>query len=67
MNRSEARDIASTYRIPLDRDFHTLDSETVDRVLSAADSRKYRKPQAANGSRARYFHSFLCRAANRDD
>lgn len=59
----EARNLASSYGIPLYRDFHTLDSDTVDKVLRAADFRKYRKPRNANGSRARCFYEYLNRAA----
>lgn len=62
--KQEARALASYYRIPLNRDFHGLDSETVDSIIAAADSWKYRKPCNANGSRARYFHAYLVRLAN---
>ena len=61
----DARNHASRYRIPLDRDFHSLDSDTVESILSAADEWKYRKPSRANGSRARYFHAYLRRLAAR--
>lgn len=62
-----ARELARLYRIPLDRAFHALDSETVESIIAAADSVKYRKPRAANGSRARYFFERLRRAAARAD
>ncbi len=65
MTREDAREIAQEYNIPLDQDYHTLSAEQVERVLAAADMRKYRKPRGAFGSRARYFHSLLCRAAVR--
>lgn len=64
LTRSEARSIASSFNLPLDRDFHSLDSATVERVIAAADAHKYRQPRNANGSRARYFHTSLMRAAN---
>jgi hypothetical protein len=67
MTRTAARSIANSYAIPLDRDYHTLDSDSVRRIVSAADSVSYRAPRNANGSRARYFHARLCRAANRKE
>lgn len=48
------------------RDFHTLSSEEVERLLAEADSVKYRKPKNANGSRARYFHAKLQREKLRE-
>lgn len=62
----EARGIATRWQIPLDKDFHALRSEEVERVIAAADERRYRKPSNANGSRARYFHAQLARVAARD-
>jgi len=66
LTRSDAFDIANAYRIPLALDFHALDSAQVDNVIAAADSVSYRKPANANGSRARYFHARLVRAAGRE-
>ena len=62
MTRFDASDYANRYGFPLGADFHTLDSETVRRILLAADEHKYRKPSSANGSRARYFYAALNRA-----
>ena len=59
----EARDLAALHRFPLDSDFHALRYSEVEGVTAAADSRRYRKPRNANGSRARYFHQYLRRAA----
>lgn len=67
MTRFEATDLAAAYQIPLDVDFHTLPSHTVESILAAADFVKYRKPRNANGSRARYFHAYLRRIANKTD
>lgn len=64
MIRFEASQIATNYRIPLNADFHTLPTDTVGRIIEAADARKYRAPKNANGSRARYFHAMLVRAFN---
>lgn len=64
-NHYDARRIAQRYRIPLDRDFHSLNSETVESIIAAADEWNYRKPRNANGSRARYFHAYLCRLVAR--
>lgn len=63
----DARELASRYRIPLDRDFHALDSATVESIIAAADSVRYRAPRNRNGSRARYFHARLVRAASRKE
>lgn len=64
---AQARQLASAYNIPLRANFHALASDTVARINEAADSWRYRKPLSANGSRARYFHAFLCRLANREE
>lgn len=48
-------------------DFHRLDSSQVETVLAYADRFKYRKPRNANGSRARYFYAYVCRAAARKE
>ncbi len=64
-NTTLARDIANRHHVPLDRDFHALSSDEVARVITAADEHKYRQPRNANGSRARYFHAYLQRAARR--
>lgn len=65
--RSHAVELAFSYHIPLDRDFHSLDSDTVGRILAAANEWQYRRPRKANGSRARYFHAYLQRLARRED
>lgn len=65
MTKSEAHEIMFLWEIPINRDFHALNSETVDRIIAAADERKYRKPKNANGSRARYFYAYLNRVCNR--
>lgn len=63
MTPENARRYADAFKIPLNRDFHSLDHDTVERIVAAADAHKYRKPKNANGSRARYFHALLCRRA----
>lgn len=63
LNRFEALELARLHRFPLDSDFHALRSSEVEGVIAAADSRGYRKPRNANGSRARYFHAYVRRAA----
>jgi hypothetical protein len=65
MSRADAYALANAYRIPLGLDFHALDTAQVENVIAAADSVKYRKPANANGSRARYFHARLVRAASK--
>lgn len=67
MTRADAGELIHRHRVPIARDFHTLTASEVDRVLEAADSWGYRKPRAANGSRARYFHAYLARVHARAD
>jgi len=67
LDSSRAHDILSQCGAPLGNDFHSLRSEVVEALISAADSYGYRKPRNANGSRARYWHAYLVRAANRKD
>ena len=62
-----ARSILSSCKINMHVDFHALSSDKVDALLTHADAYKYRKPKNANGSRARYFHAYLCRVAQRDE
>ncbi len=50
----------------LQRDFCTLSSSEVQRVLDEADEAGYRKPKNANGSRGRYFHALLQRRKRRE-
>lgn len=47
--------------------FHALPSAKVFALLAEADRVKYRLPKNANGSRARYFHAYLCRVAARTE
>jgi hypothetical protein len=48
-------------------DFHALYTEQVDALIREADAYGYRAPKNANGSRARYWHAYLERAAARQD
>lgn len=48
-----------TFAIDFTLDFHQLNSWQVEALLIWAKRTKYRKPQAANGSRARYFYQHL--------
>jgi hypothetical protein len=57
----DARNLANSHGFPLGRDFHSLDSASVKRILNAANACKYREPPNANGSRARYFYAYLNR------
>jgi hypothetical protein len=67
LTATEARELAARYHVPLDRDFHTFGTVTVTNIITAANAARYRKPANANGSRARYFHAYLVRAANRKE
>lgn len=63
MTRSEAYDIAQRVGVPVSKDFHTLSSFTVERILIEADARRYRKSRFAPGSRARMFWQYVQRRA----
>lgn len=58
-----ARAVLRNCAIEFGADFHTLRAIQVDSLLAWADQCRYRKPKAANGSRARYFHDMLQRRA----
>lgn len=67
MTPADARHVLALCRVPLGSDLHRLDSESVERLLSHADSWRYRAPRNANGSRGRYWHARLERLATRKD
>ncbi len=60
MSRQNYASLVTAYNIPC-KDFCTLSHAEVERVISAADFVRYRKPKNANGSRGRYFHARLMR------
>lgn len=51
--------------VPVGADFHKLDSDQVELLLSEAAVWRYRKPRNANGSRGRYFHDYMQRLARK--
>lgn len=65
LTKSESRAICSAFGIDPNQDWHQMPSAMKEAVLKAADSRKYRKPKNANGSRGRYFSEYLRRAMER--
>ena len=67
LSRLDARQILFGRGIPMNVDFHALRSSRVDEIIYAANAHGYRAPKNANGSRARYFHAYLMRAARRKD
>lgn len=67
LDRQGALHLANAFGFSLNCDFHALDSAAVSAVIAAADFRQYRRPVNANGSRARYFHAYLRRAADRKE
>lgn len=58
-----AREALHMCNIRIGQDFFTLSTSQVADLLLEADRVRYRKPPAANGSRARYFHDRLQRQA----
>lgn len=67
LDRFRAHDILRRCKVLPGADFHALDSATVESLIREADAIGYRKPRNANGSRARYFHAYVQRAAARDE
>ncbi len=67
LTRDAARDILARCHANVRHDFHSLHSDVVHALLREADAVGYRQPKNANGSRARYFHARLVRAAERKD
>lgn len=67
MTQAEARALCSVFGIDPAQDWHAMPSAMKEAVLKAADSRNYRKPAAANGSRGRYFAAYLARLINQKD
>lgn len=57
-NKGDARQQLSNHGVPLNQDYHTLDIDTVERIIVAADKHGYRKSKNANGSRARMFYEY---------
>lgn len=66
IDRGTARDILSRCRAPVGGNFHALNSDAVEALLGEARTYAYRHPRNANGSRARYWHDYLQRAAQRE-
>ena len=63
MSAYDAREILIALGMSDKPDFCTLNSYRVSEILDIADFVKYRAPKNANGSRARYFYSYVCRRA----
>jgi hypothetical protein len=64
LTKHEALDILRGCGVDLSRDFHALDSETVERLVAAGKARGYRKSANAPGSYGRMFHAYLTRHAD---
>jgi len=67
MTFNECRAICDVFGIDPTLNFHAMPSAMKEAVLKAADSRKYRKPANANGSRGRYFAAYLARVYNKGE
>ncbi len=65
MSNDDARNLCAQFglfRHPELPEWHRMDSGQKERVLSAADCWKYRKPRNSNESRGRYFATYLAQA-----
>ena len=63
LDKPTARAILQDASVERGADFHALTTWAVLALETAADERGYRKPANANGSRVRYWHAYLQRAA----
>jgi hypothetical protein len=61
MTRTQAHDILQRCKIVLGTDFHTLSTAQVEALVEEARRVRYQRPRNANGSRARYFYSYVRR------
>lgn len=66
LDKHDARALCSVFGIDPRQDWHAMPSAMKEAVISAADSRNYRKPKHANGSRGRYFAAYLARALSKE-
>lgn len=62
LDNDTAHAICNVFGINPALDWHEMPSAMKEAVIKAADSRGYRKPETANGSRGRYFAAYLRRA-----
>ena len=63
----EARSLARAFGFDPLEDFHAMSTASKEAVIRAADSRGYRKPKNANGSRGRCFADYVRRVVERGD
>lgn len=67
IDRERARRILALVPAPVGGNFYALRQEAIYSLLAEAKAAGYRTPRNANGSRARYFHEYLQRAAQRPE
>jgi hypothetical protein len=65
LTRAQALTAVRLFGLDIRQDFHALDSDAVDLLVTWAKATRYRKPRNANGSTARYFWTNLQRLAAR--
>jgi len=59
MTKYEANTLIDTYKIPRNKDFYTLSTDDVERVLIVADLVHYKMPVKPIKPRAYYFYEYL--------
>lgn len=63
----EARSLTRAFGFDPFEDFHAMSSGSKAAVIRAADSRKYKAPKNANGSRGRYFAAYVRRVIEKGE
>ena len=59
MTRQKVKTLLAVNGVDFSKDFHELDNAIVELIAHGAKLSRYRKPQNANGSTARYFFNHL--------
>lgn len=63
----EARSLTRSFGFNPFEDFHAMSSGSKEAVIRAADSRGYKAPKNANGSRGRYFAAYVRRVIEKGE
>jgi len=59
--------LATSFGFDPREDWHAMSTASKEAVLKAADSRRYKAPKNANGSRGRYFAEYVRRVIDKGE